>query len=221
VQECHTIVESSDRKPAGSRPHPSNRVDLVLASASPRRRELLSSLGISFRVVPANIDERCFDTEGPMAYVQRMASEKALTVSALLGPEGAVGEAPRAILAADTVVCLGDKLFGKPVDESDAMDMWRNLSGKTHEVYTALTLCYGALRREETSISRVGFRNIPESEMRAYWSSGEPRDKAGGYAIQGLGSAWVERVEGSYTGIVGLPMYELNRVLTVIGENWL
>ena len=99
--------------------------------------------------------------------------------------------------------------------------MWRLFSARTHDVYTALALCYRDRLYEDTSSSRVEFKTVPEAEMRAYWASGEPCDKAGGYAVQGLGAAWVQHIEGSYSGIVGLPMFELNRLLANIGENWI
>lgn len=190
-------------------------VALVLASASPRRAELLASVALEFEVRPADIDESREDGESAKEYVRRMAREKADRVAAEPGCESDV------VLAADTVVCLGEEVFGKPANVGEALDMWRVLSGRTHDVYTALALSYNARVSEEMSISRVTFETISDQQMHAYWATGEPVDKAGGYAVQGLGSAWIRRIEGSYSGIVGLPLYELNRLLGSVGSNWL
>jgi septum formation protein len=221
VLVCLITVGVDRRIKNGGVPGKQPGMSLVLASASPRRKQLLTSVGLDFRVRPANIDESRQPGEAPLDYVRRMAREKAGAIAEILESSGKHGDLPPAVLAADTIVCRDDRLFGKPVDEDDAIEMWRHLSGRTHEVYTALTLCYRDRLYEEISASRVSFKRISEAGMRTYWASGEPMDKAGGYAIQGLGSAWVGRIEGSHSGIVGLPMFELNRLLANIGVNWL
>lgn len=221
VQACLITVGIDRGSDNGDAPGKQSEITLVLASASPRRKQLLSSVGLDFRVLPANIDESRHPGEAPLDYVRRMARAKAGAVAEILEFSEKHEDSRLAVLAADTIVCRDERLFGKPVDKDDAITMWRHLSGRTHEVYTALALCYRDRLYEEISVSRVGFKRITEAGMQAYWASGEPMDKAGGYAIQGLGSAWVRHIEGSHSGIVGLPMFELNRLLANIGVNWL
>ena len=216
MPDCPTIVATS---PHISPERP--RIELVLASASPRRKELLANTGIEFSVFPAATDEARHPGEPVLDYVTRMAREKAEAVAAILQGSAPGDDVVPAVLAADTIVYSDNRIFGKPANEDDALAMWRNLSGRTHEVLTSLALCYRDRLFEDQSRSRVTFRKITEREMRAYWATGEPQDKAGGYAIQGLGSAWILRIEGSYSGVVGLPMFELNRLLAGIGKNWL
>ena len=183
-----------------------------LASGSPRRRELLASLGLEFETLQVDLDESRQGAETPARMVTRLAREKARKARSL-----AVAEYP--VLAADTVVAMGDRVFGKPVSREDALDMLGQLSGNTHEVYTGVALNAGGSTRVSLSITRVQFRRIERQEAIAYWNSGEPTDKAGAYAIQGLGASFVRAIRGSYTGVVGLPMFETITLLQGAGIN--
>lgn len=179
---------------------------LFLASASPRRRELLAQCGIACeRVAAAAVDETPLPGEAPRELVLRLAVAKARAGAA------ALGRRPGLVLGADTEVALGDRVFGKPGDEAAGEAMLAALAGRTHEVLSAVALVDAATGRLATrlSVSRVRFRAIAPAEARAYWASGEPADKAGGYAVQGRGGAFVERLEGSYSGVVGLPLFEV------------
>ena len=178
---------------------------LYLASRSPRRRELLDQLGLAYAVVTADVDETPLPGEDPVAYVQRMALAKAragrLAVSTA-----------HPVLGADTAVVCDDRILGKPADADDAMAMLRLLSGREHRVLTGIGLLG---KREQSAVSEtlVRFRHITPAEAAAYWAGGEPRDKAGAYAIQGQGALFVERLAGSYTGVVGLPLFETAALL--------
>lgn len=193
--------------------------DLVLASASPRRKQLLESLGFSIHVQPADIDETLRIDEAADVYVKRLALEKAQAVvpkvASLMAGSGL------AILAADTIVVADGEVFGKPVDEADAMRMWQVMSGQTHQVLTAIALVTPAQQYQALSVSHVKLATVTEAKMQRYWASDEPQDKAGAYAIQGLAAAWVESISGSHSGIVGLPLYELNELLKNIKLDWL
>jgi septum formation protein len=181
------------------------RAPLHLASASPRRRELLAQCGLAAaRLAAPAIDETPRPGEAPRELVLRLAAAKARAGAA------ALGGAPGLVLGADTEVALDGQVFGKPHDEAAGLAMLAALSGRTHEVLSAVALCDAATGWLGTrlSVSRVRFRHIDPAAARAYWASGEPADKAGGYAIQGRGSAFVERLEGSYSGVVGLPLFE-------------
>lgn len=188
---------------------------LILASASPRRRELLARLGVRFSVVPADIDERPKPDESPVTYVRRMASSKAETVFAEV-QDGAVR-----VLGCDTAVIVDDRILGKPADATDADRMLRLLSGRTHRVLSAVTLRDAAGHRSRLSETEVRFRRISPAERAAYWRTGEPADKAGGYAIQGLGSMFVAEIRGSYSGVVGLPLFETAALLRAAGTGLL
>jgi septum formation protein len=178
---------------------------LCLASASPRRRALLEQIGVSYRVLPAHIDESRETDERPDAYVLRVARAKALTV---------LGEADGLpVLAADTAVVLEPRVFGKPRDRDDGLAMLEALAGRTHTVLTAVALATRARVRTALSASAVRLRPMSRAEREAYWDSGEPCDKAGGYAIQGRGALFVEHLEGSYSGVMGLPLYETAALL--------
>lgn len=181
---------------------------MILASASPRRRELLARLVAAFEVVPADVDETPAPGEAPEETASRLADEKWRKV-ARTAPEAIV-------IAGDTVVALGDHQLGKPADAAEAIDMLRTLSGRTHRVLTALTA--GMLERPVRRIttSEVRFRAIDEAEIRAYVGTGEPLDKAGAYAIQGGAAAFVEEVAGSFTNVVGLPLEALQEMLDEI-----
>lgn len=188
---------------------------LFLASGSPRRRELLTQIGVPFQVVSASIDETPLSDECPAAYVERLARAKARA-----GREhllGASVSAPFCVLGSDTAVVLDDQILGKPVDEADALSMLMALSGREHEVLTAIAIL--AAERCETRVvrSRVSFRTISQQEAAQYWASGEPQDKAGGYAIQGLAAVFVAGLNGSYSGVVGLPVCETAELLGQFG----
>jgi septum formation protein len=172
-------------------------VGLVLASASPRRRQMLADLGLTIRLAPSHIDEIVLPGENAAQAAQRLAAAKAAAVAT--GPYDTV-------LAADTLVVLGEHIMGKPQDQAEAADMLRRLSGARHEVITGYCLVNQAWRKEGLGRSQVTFREISEAEIAAYIATGEPLDKAGAYAVQGLGGALVKEVSGSYTNVVGLPL---------------
>lgn len=187
---------------------------LVLASASPRRQDLLRQVGLSFVVRPATIDEdavarRLPAGSGPAAIAMLTAQAKAEAVAADPAHAAAV------VLGADTVVALGDEVFGKPADADEAVDMLRRLSGRTHTVYTGVCLVQAAARKLAVAAEATGvtMHTLTDKQIRAYVSSGEPLDKAGAYGIQGLGAVLVERIEGCYFNVVGLPLPRLCRML--------
>jgi septum formation protein len=176
---------------------------LYLASGSPRRRELLTQIGVPFTVVTAPIDETPQPSEQPEHYVQRMAMEKALAGwLSLAEPSNAL------VLGADTAVVLDDTILGKPVDQVDGLAMLASLAGRSHRVITAVALFDGQQHQTLVESAVVTLREISADQACAYWASGEPVDKAGGYAIQGLGAVFVEKVEGSYSAVVGLGLYQ-------------
>jgi len=187
---------------------------LILASASPRRRELLESVGLEFSIHVTDIDETRRDNELPEDFVARLAREKALAAQTELGGE-------LAILAADTIVVQGNGVFGKPQNFEHAQRIWNSLSGAKHKVMTSVCLAYGDSLQVKVSITDVEFTTISESQMQRYWDSGEPQDKAGAYAIQGLASAWVKLINGSYSNVVGLPLREVNQLLSSVDLSWL
>jgi septum formation protein len=183
---------------------------LILASQSPRRAQLLDQVGIAFEATSAAIDETIEAGEGPADYVRRLALTKADAVRRRIG-HGVV-------LGSDTAVVIDRRILGKPRDRDAAIGMLRTLSGRTHEVLTGVALVGPPDQQHYAlSISRVSFRVIPTDEAGRYWATGEPLDKAGGYAIQGLGAAFVERIEGSYSGIMGLPIFETLDLLRRVG----
>ncbi len=184
---------------------------LYLASGSPRRRELLTQIGVAFRVIGADIDETPLADEPPAAYVERLARGKARA------GRGAVGEGDFCVLGADTAVVLDGRILGKPADELDARAMLMALSGREHEVLTAVAVEDGGRCDARVVRSLVRFRPIGEAEAAAYWASGEPCDKAGGYGIQGLGAVFVAGVSGSYSAVVGLPLCETYELLGQFG----
>lgn len=183
---------------------------LLLASASPRRRQFLLELGFDFRVVPSNVDESVKAGEDAVTYAVRVARSKAVA---------AAGNTPGAVvLAADTVVALGGELFGKPTDEADFQRMMSRLSGATHDVITAVSArVIGGEMFERHVATKVTFRSLGEAEIAWYWATQEPKDKAGGYAIQGKGGAFVTRIEGSHSNVVGLPLPETLELLEAAG----
>jgi septum formation protein len=183
---------------------------IVLASASPRRRELLAQIGVAFHHQFTEIEECRRDNEPADTYVQRLALEKARAVRALRGAPGLP------VLGADTEVVIDGEPLGKPADLAHARSMLQRLSGRRHEVLSAVALV-GEREAVRLSRSRVTLRAVEAAEIDAYWRSGEPRDKAGGYAIQGLGAIFIERLEGSYSGVMGLPLYETAALLQDFG----
>jgi septum formation protein len=184
---------------------------LVLASASPRRRELLIQIGVRHRVLAVDLDESRLPGETLEDFVQRLAMDKALA-----GWQALPAVARAAVLGADTLVVLDGEPLGKPADRDDALTMLARLSGRSHEVLTAVALVTPEAR-VRLSRSRVTFRATSAAERLAYWDSGEPADKAGGYGIQGLGAIFVAHLEGSYSGVMGLPLFETAELLVEAG----
>jgi septum formation protein len=198
---------------------------LILASASPRRRELLAQAGLDFTVEVAEIDETPLPHEAAAAYVQRIAIEKAQKVCALHSKDGA-SEEPVIVLAADTTVVLpGDVILGKPTDQADAVRMLGLLSGRTHAVLTGIAAVsigpggrLGNKIYSDVEITQVTFNIMTPSEIEAYVTTGEPMDKAGAYAIQGFAARWIPRIEGDYSNVVGLPIARVVALLAEVGE---
>jgi septum formation protein len=190
-------------------------VDFVyLASGSPRRRALLKQIGVPFQVLSVAVDESIAPAETPAAYVSRLAEAKA---DAGRRQALARGSPPRPVLAADTAVVIDGEILGKPNDCGDAQRMLRLLSGRSHEVLTAVALATEGRLTSCISRSEVRFREISALEAREYWNTGEPRDKAGAYAIQGHGAVFVADLNGSYSGVMGLPLYETAEFLRLAG----
>ena len=187
---------------------------IYLASASPRRRALLAQIGIDFECLDVSVDEHPQPGEGSMDFVRRLARAKALAGRARMLKTGL---SPRPVLGADTAVVIDGDILGKPRDRADGLAMLKRLSGRAHEVLTAICLIDGRLERGAASTSRVWLSRLPEEALVAYWETGEPRDKAGAYAIQGRAARFISRLEGSYSGVVGLPLYELSQLLSTIG----
>jgi septum formation protein len=185
---------------------------LVLASASPRRRELLAQAGFSFEVHPAQIPEEPKPGEDPIAYVIRLAREKAQAVFDQLSanPETA---ANLAVLGADTTVTLDNHILGKPADPADAARMLRLLSGRTHRVITGVAVVTAERTEVAAEVTGVKFLTLSDEEIAAYVASGEPMDKAGAYAIQGRAARWIPRIEGDYFNVVGLPLALVSTLL--------
>ena len=195
-------------------------VQLVLASASPRRAELLRQVRLRFAVIPADIDESRRATEHVRDYAERLAREKALAVCARLETSGFDPSLP--VLGADTIVVLDGELIGKPRDRDDAHAMLRRLSGRTHDVLTAIAVtANGAACRVATSHSRVEFLPLTDADIVKYTNLDEPHDKAGAYGVQGVGSIFIARIEGSYSGVMGLPLVETEAALSAFGvDTW-
>ncbi|MDQ2669333.1 MAG: Maf family protein [Gemmatimonadota bacterium] len=181
---------------------------LILASGSPRRRQLLEMLGIPVTVIPSNVPEVHVPGEAPAAYAERLARDKATSVKGAL------------VLGADTTVVLDDHLLEKPSDPEDAVRMLRLLQGRTHEVVTAVALVSNGSVRQATDVTRVTFRPAADDFLRAYVATGEPMDKAGAYGIQGYGAALVERVEGDFFSVMGLPLRLVLALLEDAGHRY-
>ncbi len=191
-------------------------MDLILASTSPRRAALLEQLGLEFEVRRVAIDESRLQGEAVFDHVQRLALEKARS-----GNDGNTRNLP--VLGADTIVCLDDEVFGKPGNREQAIEMLLRLSGREHQVLTAVAMVSSQQEAVLVSSSSVNMRVISPAEAEAYWATGEPSDKAGGYAIQGLGGIFVSYLQGSYSAVVGLPLLETVQLMrrfgiTVLGQ---
>lgn len=186
----------------------SQHPDIYLASRSPRRRELLDQINVCYQVVAPNVPEQQQPMESAEDYVCRLALSKAKAGWAMIP-----AAEKRPVLGADTVVVLDSMVMEKPRNRDEGIAMLTALSGKTHRVMTGIALVTESDYDSALSVSRVFFRQISEQEKAAYWATGEPEDKAGGYAIQGVAAAFVERIEGSYSGIMGLPLFELTKML--------
>jgi septum formation protein len=187
---------------------------IYLASTSPRRQALLRQLEIGFDVIAPEVAEQRLPGESASTYVERMAVEKARQVSRLVQQRRLP---PRPVLAADTCILLGQEILGKPCDRVHGETMLRRLSGREHTVLTAVAIVRADAEHLALSVSKVSFRPLTEEEISHYWDTGEPLDKAGAYALQGRGAAFVSKIEGSYSGIVGLPLYEVAQLLQQIG----
>ena len=182
---------------------------LILASRSPRRADLLTQMGVEFCAHPAEIDESVWANEAAVDYVQRIATTKAGVVRHRFPSQP--------VLGSDTAVVLDDRILGKPSSRTEGMDMLMALSGRTHQVLSGVALIVDERHHYRLSTSHVRFRAISTNEAASYWATGEPTDKAGGYAIQGRAAAFVEPIEGSYSGIMGLPLFETMELLSQIG----
>ncbi|HEX9983607.1 MAG TPA: Maf family protein [Thermoanaerobaculia bacterium] len=179
----------------------------ILASASPRRRELLASIGLDFEVLPSNVPEVHQEGEAPEEYVARLSRDKAQALAS--------AHPSRWVIAADTTVLLGEELLEKPADEADARRMLEAIAGKTHVVYTGLTLVNLERNHHDTRVAESEVRMLPLSDDEIAWyvRTGEPMDKAGAYAVQGIGAMFIESINGSYTNVVGLPLATLFQML--------
>jgi septum formation protein len=186
---------------------------IILASNSPRRRELLRQIGLSFTVSPADVDESILPGESPEDYAVRVALDKA-RIAAVRAGEGIV-------IAADTIVVVGDSILGKPADAREAADMLALLAGKEHRVVTSLAVMDAGTARSvtRTSVTKVWFRDLTKREIEAYVATGEPMDKAGAYGIQERGALLVDRIEGCYSNVVGLPLSLLGEMLREFDVN--
>jgi len=187
--------------------------NIYLASASPRRRDLLSHYGLEFEALPSNLLEAHQKNEPPVDYVTRVAHDKAEFVAKLVKERG-LPEHP--VLGADTEVVLDGEILGKPGGRDHGMDMLRRLSGRTHEVLSAICVLDRGKEYTALNTSLVTFASITEEEISQYWDSGEPADKAGAYAIQGRAGGFITKLEGSYSAVMGLPLYELAEIMKKI-----
>ncbi len=196
---------------------------LILGSASPRRRELLERLGVVFTVVAADVDEGQFPDEPASMYHARITMAKlgavCMRVREMAGPDAAPGLEPTLVIVADTIVVLGDRVLGKPLNDDDAKRMLAGLAGQEHEVRTRFLLAHAsndAVVHAQTVTTTVWFRELETEEITAYVATGEPRDKAGAYGIQGGAASFVRAIEGSYTSVVGLPLAEVAVALRAV-----
>jgi septum formation protein len=186
---------------------------IILASQSPRRVALLKQMQINCLVMPADIDEQVYANESPTAYVLRLAEQKALTT--LKNLQGKYADLP--ILAADTTVVFANEILGKPENDADAFNMLKKLSGSTHQVHTAIALAFNGSIECALNTTQVTMMPLTDAMITQYIATAEPKDKAGSYAIQGLAGNWIVRIDGSYTGVMGLPAHETSQLLERIG----
>jgi septum formation protein len=189
---------------------------VVLASASPRRTALLKQMNIEHTIMPADIDETPRDGEAPVALVERLAAEKALAVKAKLEVQGILSD-DTVIIASDTLIAFNGESVGKPVDKADAHRILGMLSGNTHEVLTAVSVLSTVKHVTEVINTYVDFAPLTDAQIDAYWESGEPADKAGSYAIQGIGGEFVVSIKGSASAVIGLPLYQTRQLLNAFG----
>ena len=182
---------------------------ITLASASPRRRELLDQIQVTYQVLPVDIDESYIEGETAEQFVTRLALEKAQAGFKLLSQRPALGS--------DTIVVCEQQILGKPENRQHGFTMLKRLSGKTHKVMTAVAICNGSVEYCKLSCSEVEFTELSQQQIEAYWETGEPRDKAGGYGIQGIAAQFIKNIKGSYSGIMGLPLYETTELLKLTG----
>ena len=202
-------------------------IELILASASPRRKQLLLQIGLTAEAYAADIDETALPGESAEDYVLRLAELKAKTAAdKYYNDIKATGAQNILIIGSDTSVVVDKRILGKPLDKADAISMWHLMSGRSHQVLSSVAILHyvkvnqqgdTSLQLSELkrciSVNTVTMRNILEQEMHSYWDSGEPADKAGAYAVQGMAAKWIEKIEGSFSGIMGLPLYELSKML--------
>jgi septum formation protein len=186
---------------------------IYLASASPRRSQLLDQIHVPHEVRPVHLDEARLANESPRKYVERLAMAKANALWEQLTPRER-----RPALGADTTVAIGEEIFGKPADRTEGVWMLKRLAGRTHEVLTAVALVCDSGCALRLSASEVTFGKLDDAECSAYWDTGEPVGKAGGYAVQGLAATFISRIVGSYSGIMGLPLAETAELLKAIGH---
>ncbi len=191
-----------------------HHLQIYLASASPRRKELLAQIGIKFECLTIDVPEEKKPHEAPQAYADRLALSKAQA-----GWESSERIENCPVLGADTIVVMDNIILEKPIDKDDGVRMLQLLSGNTHEVITSVAVMHGNHIKTACSISRVKFRKISAHEAAAYWETKEPTDKAGGYGIQGKAAAFVEHIAGSHSGIMGLPLFETANMLKEFGIN--
>lgn len=188
-------------------------IQLYLASKSPRRRELLAQLGLAFECIEGSVDESVLDSETPQDYVLRLAKAKAVSGQDNL----AAAQSHIPILGSDTSVVIDNQILGKPGDEQEAVAMLARLSGRSHIVYTAVAISHNSDIKSVCCATKVFFAAMTASEINSYVTTGEPMDKAGAYGIQGLGGRYIKKIEGSYTSVVGLPLYETGVLLAECG----
>lgn len=182
---------------------------ITLASASPRRRELLDQIQVSYTVLPVYIDESLIAGETAEQFVKRLALEKAR-----MGYKKYPG---RPALGSDTIVIYENQILGKPKNRQNAFDMLKMLSGNTHRVMSAVAICNGEKEHCKVNLSEVEFAQLSDLQIEAYWETGEPVDKAGGYGVQGIAAQFIKNIRGSYSGIMGLPLYETTQLLELVG----
>lgn len=185
---------------------------VYLASLSPRRYELLNQLGIAFEILSVAVDETPLKGELPSCYVSRLALAKARA-----GQESLQGKPLLPVLGADTIVVVDELILGKPRDRNEGLAVLAALSGRAHRVLSAVALVKGDREAVRVQESRVCFRTLSSAECRAYWDTGEPADKAGGYAVQGRAAAFISELQGSYSGVMGLPLFETTELLREFG----